>query len=155
VSDVDNKGATVLFHASGVLFTHNICDGVNQYAPMLCLLSEYGADINHVYDEGGSLGTIWNYLECEVFGKYHAALTPLGDAPPRASSPGSLRNTPSSCKRAICFVRGCLLTSRIDRSFFSPTARCLLCCSPSSLPMPLPIGKIPGPPGCARNARVQ
>jgi hypothetical protein len=77
VRDVDMNGATIQFHATGLLFTYYDCDNPNEYETMLCLLSEYGADINHVYDYDSPLDTIWKYRECEVFGNAHNALTPL------------------------------------------------------------------------------
>jgi hypothetical protein len=81
----------------------------------LCLLSEYGADINHVYDYDSPLDTIWKYFECEVFGYAHTALTPLlkvmtllGDAPPSFkprlsvlhACPHHARGSPASCAAA-------------------------------------------------------
>ena len=97
ISEADENGATALFHATGLLCTTGF-EMCNDYPTMLFLLEECGADINHSFLEedppdtrprNGRPANIWDYLQCKVFGEYHAALTPLlkvmtllGDVPP-------------------------------------------------------------------------
>jgi hypothetical protein len=102
LNETDREGATALFHATDLFYSTHFCGEKNQYAMMLYLLDECGADINHaIRGDGAEPATIWDWLQCEVFGDAHTALTPLlkvvtllGDAPaslkPRLSAEHSL-----------------------------------------------------------------